>query len=83
MYEKYRKYKAKYLEKKLELSNQTEFEQLSEEPTVPAVPEVPEVPEVPAVPTSQAKKSTNNEPIILKNGKVFQKYDFSRILNKN
>lgn len=70
MYEKYRKYKAKYLEKKLELSNQTEFEQLSEEPVQPE-------------PTQQARTSTNNKPIILKNGKVFQKYDFSRILNKN
>jgi hypothetical protein len=82
MYEKYRKYKAKYLEKKLELSNQTEFEQLSEEPVeVPQEP-VP-VPAEPVVPTQQAKKSTNNDPIVLKNGKVFQKYDFSRVLNKN
>lgn len=87
MYEKYRKYKAKYLEKRLEISNNSELSDDVQE--VPAPEQVPtpepepeQVPEpVPEQVPQQFKQVVNNKPIILKNGQVYQKYDYSRVLN--
>lgn len=90
MYEKYRKYKAKYLEKRLEISNNSELSDVSDDvQEVPAPEQVPtpepepeQVPEpVPEQVPQQFKQVVNNKPIILKNGQVYQKYDYSRVLN--
>lgn len=82
MYNKYRKYKAKYLEKKLEISQQ-EDQDLEQEPEQVEMNKPEEEKPQELTPEVVVKNTTGLLPyevITLKNGKTYKKYDFSKFV---